>query len=490
MILGERQVAPNIRDIRRDHVARYEWVAQQLSQSELEKKVLDVACGVGYGSQLVGKSGMEVIAIDKDAEAISYARQHYYDDNVGYIHCNAELFLPGAIDDTFDAAVAFEFIEHVEDPLPILKQLRRVAKELYCSVPNQEVFPYLGHAFHFRHYTATELSELLQQAGWRVFSWYGQTDTRSDVIQWNMKGRTVIVKAVRDDPYPTEEQLEQIPVGSTFSVDHSKFPMPSVEPPRVDTVSDPAPLKPPDAFLTVAPPEHVVILGLGPSLHTYMDYVRRVGSRKKAGDEVWAINALGDLFQCDRIFHMDDVRIQEIRAKAKPDSNIANMLVWMKKHPGPIYTSVSHPDYPGTVALPIEDMINNLGKVYFNNTAAWALAYAIHIGVKKVSLYGCDYTYPDAHHAEKGRGCLEFWLGFAAARGIDIRLPKDTTLMDAMEPEVRRYYGYDAVEIRKTKDEAGKIRFNFVDRPVLPTAEEIEAEYDHTVHPNRHVRGE
>jgi hypothetical protein len=45
---------------------------------------------------------------------------------------------------------------------------------------------------------------------------------------------------------------------------------------------------------------------------------------------------------------MDDVRIQEIRAAARPESNIATMLGWMRKHPGPIYTSRLHPDYPAS----------------------------------------------------------------------------------------------------------------------------------------------
>jgi hypothetical protein len=163
-------------------------------------------------------------------------------------------------------------------------------------------------------------------------------------------------------------------------------------------------------------PNHVAILGMGPSLAQYMAIVRGLCGRSAYCDEVWAINGLGDVFQCDRIFHMDDVRIQEIRAAAAPESNIANMLRWLKKHPGPVMTSRAHPDYPGLVEFPLEDVINDLGFAYLNNTAAYAVAYAIHLGVKKISLYGCDFTYANAHDAEKGRACVEYWLGFAKAR--------------------------------------------------------------------------
>jgi uncharacterized membrane protein YecN with MAPEG domain len=41
---------------------------------------------------------------------------------------------------------------------------------------------------------------------------------------------------------------------------------------------------------------------------------RAMGGRHKFCDETWVINAFGDILACDRVFHMDDVRIQEIRA--------------------------------------------------------------------------------------------------------------------------------------------------------------------------------
>ena len=169
-------------------------------------------------------------------------------------------------------------------------------------------------------------------------------------------------------------------------------------------------------------PEHVVLLGLGPSLESYVDFVKRLGGRRRFADEVWGINAVGDVIICDRIFHMDDLRVQERRAAAAPDSNIAVMVKWLKTHPGPIYTSQKVEGYPGLVEFPLQDVINNLGHVYFNSTAAYAVAYAIHIGVKKISLFGFDFTYPNAHDAEKGRACVEFYLGIATQRGIKLAM--------------------------------------------------------------------
>lgn len=239
---------------------------------------------------------------------------------------------------------------------------------------------------------------------------------------------------------------------------------------------DPVPLKP-----AASVPDHVAILGLGPSVAQWLELTKRHGCRY--ADEVWAINALGDIFKCDRIFHMDDVRIQEIRAEARPDSNIARMLKWLKSHPGPIYTSRKHPDYPGLVDFPLRDVVNTFGQAYFNSTAAYAVAYAVYLGVKQISIYGFDFTYPNAHHAEKGRACVEFWLGIAVSRGIKVRVPHESSLLDACEPD-GRLYGYDTVSVDITRNDAGALEVNFSERDDIPTADEIEARYDHTAHPS------
>lgn len=230
-----------------------------------------------------------------------------------------------------------------------------------------------------------------------------------------------------------------------------------------------------------APPDHVAILGLGCSLEVYLDHVKRLGGRHAFCDEVWAINAVAGVLQCDRVFHMDDVRVQEARVAAAPDSNIARMLEWLRKHPGPVYTSRPHPDYPGLVAYPIEDVINSCGWSYFNSTAAYAVAYAVHIGVKQISLFGFDFTYVNSHKAEKGRACVEFHLGIAAARGVRIGIPKNTSLMDSCAPIQERMYGYDTVDLEFIgEDGDGPVTVKMTPHDRVPSALEIEDRYDHS----------
>lgn len=241
-------------------------------------------------------------------------------------------------------------------------------------------------------------------------------------------------------------------------------------------------------------PAHVAIVGLGPSCATFFEMTRRLGGVSAYCDEVWGINAIGDVLRCDRVFHMDDLRVQEARGAAKPDGNIAAMVRWLKTHPGPVYTSRLRPGYPGLVEFPLEDVLNgtkdgNGGAPYFNSTAAYAIAFAIHIGVKQISLFGLDYTLPNSHHAEQGRACCEFWLGIAAARGIEITIPGTSSLMDGCATDRERLYGYDCTDVI-FEDADGRLRLRFEDRPEPVDAGEIERRYDHSKHPNRLVAGE
>lgn len=454
---GERQVAPELSGIRGDHLARYRFAARVLPSGA---RVADFLCGIGYGASVLAEAGCSVVGYDREAAAIAYGREFYQRRNM-LLRCGDALeearFLA---DGTFDAVVCFEGIEHIEDPLPLLREFARVAPRLLVSVPNEAVFPHRGQIkFHYRHYRRGEFFALLAEAGWRVTAWYGQADRESD-LEPETEGRTLVADCVRDGAVIA-------PVAWT-----------AVEEPEA------APQQTSFVHLPGAIPDSVAILGLGPSLDAYVNIVKRMGGASALYDEVWGINALGDVIKCDRIFHMDDVRIQMARAEADPGSNIAHMLKWMRKHPGPIITSRAHPDFPGLVEFPLEDVLNTCGFPYFNSTAAYAIAYALHLGVKRIGLYGIDYTYPDVHAAEKGRACVEFWLGIASARGVNIQVAQTSTLMDARVPPPERVYGYDTLDVKVTCDANGKYTVEKSERPAerIPTAAEVEAAYDHDKH--------
>ncbi|MFY9488628.1 MAG: class I SAM-dependent methyltransferase [Solirubrobacterales bacterium] len=140
-----------------EHISRYLFAAQ-LAPS---RRILDAACGTGYGTALLARAGAKgCVGIDVDPKAAS-----------GEASPGCE-FVEGSItqlpfaDGEFDLVVCFEAIEHVEDYAAALDELVRVlGKEnglLIISTPNRGIYP-PGNPFHKRELTAAELVTALQQ---------------------------------------------------------------------------------------------------------------------------------------------------------------------------------------------------------------------------------------------------------------------------------------------------------------------------------------
>lgn len=396
---------------------------------------------------MLADAGCSVTAIDRSLDAVAYAREHWARPGVQ--------FLEGEIENaswlSSDAVVAFEVLEHLEEPEKALRNFRRMAETLYVSVPNETVFPYRNYKFHHRHYTAEQLEDLLNRNGWQVHEWWGQTGPHS-AVERNRNGRTLVAVCHKTDT----------PVGGT----HVKLDAP------------------------ISAPASVAIVAMGASCSEYVRLCSMHGGRNSLVDETWAINAMGGVVQHDLLFHMDDVRIQEARIEAMNEGRtgvnlpLIGQMQWLKQHPGPVITSRAHEDYPGLVEMPVEDVVHACDTTYFNNTVAWAVGYALmqhrKYGVlQELHLYGVDFSYQNQHQAERGRGCVEFLLGKATERGIRIVLPAAGTLLDANVPQSEKLYGFDTEDVHFEHDEDGKLRFvrKPRDEDRIPSAEDIELRY-------------
>ncbi|MBL8763425.1 MAG: methyltransferase domain-containing protein [Phycisphaerae bacterium] len=122
------------------HYARYEWAAGFLPAH----RVLDCACGFGYGSALLRERGASsVLGVDVSDDALRYARAHYARDGIEY-RAHDALKLRDAGIGPFDLIVSLETIEHVADPralLDVYASLLAPEGVLAVSVPHDA---YLG----------------------------------------------------------------------------------------------------------------------------------------------------------------------------------------------------------------------------------------------------------------------------------------------------------------------------------------------------------
>lgn len=121
------------------HLARYNLACSFVRSGDI---VLDVACGLGYGSAVLaaGSAAARVIGVDNSPYAIQYARDNYATDSsaIEFHHGDAaDLFFIEA--ESVDYVVSFETLEHVPDTGAFLAEIKRVLKpggRIFVSVPN------------------------------------------------------------------------------------------------------------------------------------------------------------------------------------------------------------------------------------------------------------------------------------------------------------------------------------------------------------------
>ena len=184
-------------------------------------------------------------------------------------------------------------------------------------------------------------------------------------------------------------------------------------------------------------PESVVLLCMGPSITDYLTATLTQEFDSTAFDEVWTINMSANAFRCDLIIWMDDL-VQQHGFRPK-------LMDALKRWNTPVLTSKAHPNIvPNSYDYPVEPIaargIEILGKPYLNNGVAMAIAYALHIGVKRLTIFGADFTYVDRNIAETGRACTEVWIMIAHMFGMDVALSPGTSLLDSVADH--GIYGY------------------------------------------------
>jgi len=153
-----------------EHVQRYRFAVPYVQG----RRVLDVACGEGYGTAALAASGAEqVIGVDVSPEVCAHAQSKYgIDARVG----SAEA-IPLA-DASVDVVVSFETIEHLEQPEVFLNECHRVLApggNLVISTPNLPVYHQHtpNNAFHHHEMTLAEFQSALSQK-FQNISLYGQ----------------------------------------------------------------------------------------------------------------------------------------------------------------------------------------------------------------------------------------------------------------------------------------------------------------------------
>ncbi len=130
------------------------------------KRVLDVACGEGYGSALLSRTAAKVSGVDISSEAIAHASDTYSTQpNLEFIEASCTN-LPFA-DHSFEVVVSFETIEHIAEHDAFLNEIKRVLMPdglLVISSPNKAEYSdarQFANEFHVKELYRDELAALI-----------------------------------------------------------------------------------------------------------------------------------------------------------------------------------------------------------------------------------------------------------------------------------------------------------------------------------------
>jgi 2-polyprenyl-3-methyl-5-hydroxy-6-metoxy-1,4-benzoquinol methylase len=151
------------------HVARYLWAEKYVRQGD---RVLDAACGLGYGSYALAElsKASKITGVDGSDYGVDYARENFcplsskLDFFVGYLpECLAKY-----PDGHFDVIVSFETLEHVEHPEALLTEFHRLLSpggRIVVSVPNDwsDETGEDPNPFHLHVYTLDKLRAQIKQ---------------------------------------------------------------------------------------------------------------------------------------------------------------------------------------------------------------------------------------------------------------------------------------------------------------------------------------
>lgn len=159
-------------------------------------------------------------------------------------------------------------------------------------------------------------------------------------------------------------------------------------------------------------------------------------------DEIWAINAMiGVLPEIDGAFILDPM------TRFFDTEDAGSMTPMMRKYlptvTYPIYTCELDERVPYAEEYPLPYLVGDLGCAYFNNTVAYAIAFALWNQVSHLTIFGVDFTYKtNMHYAESGKACCEFWLAKCMENNINVSVAPRSNLLETNVDIKEKLYGY------------------------------------------------
>lgn len=150
--------------------------------------------------------------------------------------------------------------------------------------------------------------------------------------------------------------------------------------------------------------------------------------------EIWGVNELYKAVpRVDVLFELHD-RFWLTQKERNPEH-----LKWLQETSIPVYMLDHYDDIPKSIRFPIEIITKEFG-TYFTNSISYLIALAIYLKFDEIGVYGVDMA-TDSEYGSQ-RPSVEYFIGVAKGRGIDVIIPAECDLCKTMH-----MYGYHDNEI-------------------------------------------
>ena len=210
------------------------------------KLVLDIACGEGYGSNMLAAGiASHVIGVDISEEAVEHAKQQYQKPNLEFKQSSCDA-IPLA-DSSIDVVVSFETIEHHDRHEEMLQEIKRVLKPdgiLIISSPDKYEYsdkPGRTNIYHVKELYRHEFDGLIAHHFQNMIS-YGQRVLYGSAILREDGPSSIYTAELTDDTFVQAPGIQRPLYLIVVASDAKLPPLPSsiLEPPdnHIDTLND------------------------------------------------------------------------------------------------------------------------------------------------------------------------------------------------------------------------------------------------------------
>ncbi len=192
MELTDERVIPRLmkpsNQLLQEHISRYKFAA-----GFAKGRVLDIACGVGYGLKIIQEEATlpinQLIGVDMDSASISYAIENYWQEGMDFFEGDAlDISLVEKIG-TFDTIISMETIEHLKEDELFVQNLAKLIKPGGITIISTPFGQGRGipcsNPYHVHQYMEEEFVQILKPLG--KLTMYYQIDSTIEKKRFGKK---------------------------------------------------------------------------------------------------------------------------------------------------------------------------------------------------------------------------------------------------------------------------------------------------------------